>query len=102
VNFESSRINGGFYSQHVQEREKFPGLKLPALESISDHKRKIKTGNGYKEEQHSLSGFYSVGKNIMSRDKIEINNHMAVLEILSPQRWAPGMSLSSSVAGRGF
>lgn len=35
----------------------------------------------------------------MSRDKIEINNHLAVKEILSPQGFNQGASFSSSVAG---
>lgn len=56
---------------------------MPALD-YSKQQRTIKTGRGSVHQEDSLSGFYSATRNILSRDRIEVNKHDAVADIIGP------------------
>ena len=75
---------GGFHSQHVLERAKIPGIKLPLLD-YNKMQRNIKTGRGNLIGEESLSGFYSLERTLNSRDKIDVQNPMAAKSIVSPR-----------------
>jgi hypothetical protein len=68
---------GGFHSQHMQERARIPGIKLPHLD-YNKMQRNIKTGRGNLIGEESLSGFYSLERTMNSRDKIDVQNPVVV------------------------